>query len=89
MYNQSVTYSLGNSVWQYEPIKYWPNDNNPADDQGATGSQAHSYLSFFAYAPYVNGTVTLNATDYHFDNSTGRFTSDSEPATYYDAQSPQ
>ena len=36
-------------------MKYWPNDNNPADKQSpaATGSQEHSYLSFFAYAPYA------------------------------------
>jgi len=53
MYNQQVTYTA--TSWQYTPVKYWPNDNNPADDTGATGSQEHSYVSFFAYAPY-NGT---------------------------------
>ena len=52
MYNQQVTWDVTNSVWIYTPVKYWPNDNNPADNTGATGSQTHSYVSFFAYAPY-------------------------------------
>lgn len=51
MYNQQVTWN--GTQWTYTPVKYWPNDNATADSQGATGSQAHSYLSFFAYAPYV------------------------------------
>lgn len=55
MYNQLVTYADASSSWQYTPVKYWPNDNNPADNDGATGSQEHNYVSFFAYAPY-NGT---------------------------------
>lgn len=38
MYNQEVKYT-SNNVWEYSPVKYWPND--PAD-----------YVSFFAYAPY-------------------------------------
>lgn len=50
MYNQQVTWSSDH--WTYTPVKYWPNDNNPADNTGATGSQTHSYVSFFAYAPY-------------------------------------
>lgn len=37
MYNQPVTYSSG--VWNYAPLKYWPNENG-------------EYVSFFAYAPY-------------------------------------
>ena len=51
MWNQKVEWSDPN--WTYTPVKYWPNDNTPADDKGAQGSVAHSYLSFFAYAPYV------------------------------------
>lgn len=54
MYNQKVTYSSG---WTYSPVKYWPNDNNPADNTGATGSQGHSYVSFFAYAPYTSSSI--------------------------------
>lgn len=52
MWNQQVTWD-GTSAWTYSPVKYWPNDNDPADNAGATGSQDHSYLSFFAYAPYA------------------------------------
>ena len=55
MFNQQVRWS--NTYWTYEPLKYWPNDNQPADNQGATGSVEHSYLSFFAYAPYTENTV--------------------------------
>ncbi len=52
MWNQQVTWDSENGVWTYAPVKYWPNDNQPADNQGAQGSQPHSYLNFFAYAPY-------------------------------------
>jgi len=48
MYNQQVKYD-GTSAWTYSPVKYWPNE---------FGSEASSnfkdYLSFFAYAPYVD-----------------------------------
>lgn len=54
MWNQKVEWDDDATAWTYEPLKYWPNDNNPADDQGATGSLTHSYLSFFAYAPYTD-----------------------------------
>lgn len=56
MFNQEVGW--GGAAWSYEPVKYWPNDNQPADDQTppAQGSQEHSYLSFYAYAPYFDGT---------------------------------
>lgn len=56
MYNQSVEWTDvegEEGAWLYNPVKYWPNNNTPADDEGATGSQEHSYVSFFAYAPYV------------------------------------
>lgn len=57
MWNQKVTWDALNSFWTYAPVKYWPNDNQPADLSGATGSQPHSYLSFFAYAPYQAETT--------------------------------
>ena len=61
MYNQQVywdSYTAKN--WVYSPQKYWPNENQPADDEGATGvNNAHSYVSFFAYAPYVDPTLDL------------------------------
>lgn len=61
MYNQPVKYQ--SNAWQYEPIKYWPNDYSTGnvdqkqgtngEDHAATGSRDHSYVSFFAYAPYT------------------------------------
>ena len=63
MHNQKVAWNSLNSYWTYEPLKYWPNDNNPADNQGAMGSQTHNYLSFFAYAPYTENTDAATDTD--------------------------
>lgn len=37
MYNQQVI--NGTSAWEYNPVKYWPNDE-------------YEYVTFFAYAPY-------------------------------------
>ena len=56
MYNQQVEWSTDH--WTYSPVKYWPNNNYPADDSGATGSESKNYLSFFAYAPYKTNEVT-------------------------------
>jgi len=70
MYNQQVTYSGG---WTYTPVKYWPNDNNPADGSGASGSQTHSYVSFFAYAPYfdTSSSPSSGVTAISANNATG------------------
>ena len=71
MWNEQVTWdnALTGAVtqWVYDPLKYWPNDNNPADDQEndtgndpATGSGVvgtHEMLSFFAYAPWTDDTT--------------------------------
>ena len=62
MYNQLVEYDDYEDLWEYEPPKFWPNDNADADDEWATGSKAKSYLSFFAYAPYVDHTADLGTT---------------------------
>lgn len=60
MYNQKVTYN--NNVWEYTPIKYWPNDfstgnvdnkQGSGEDNNATGSKKSDKVSFFAYAPFV------------------------------------
>ena len=56
MWNQKVDWNDGLTAWTYSPVKYWPNDNQPADDKGAQGSVEHSYLNFFAYAPYVEAS---------------------------------
>ena len=51
MYNQQVTYNSGEGYWQYEPVKYWPNE------YGSTAvSDDADKVSFFAYAPYVEVT---------------------------------
>lgn len=65
MWNQQVGWDAVGSKWTYEPVKYWPNDNNLADKQSpaATGSQEHSYLSFFAYAPYAAVAVPASGFD--------------------------
>lgn len=49
MYNQKVTWDDVNGKWVYSPLKYWPNE---------FGENAKSnnidYVTFFAYAPFVN-----------------------------------
>lgn len=55
MYNQKVYYP--SDAWTYSPLKYWPNDNTTADNNGATGTTL-SKMSFFAYAPYVGNETT-------------------------------
>lgn len=42
MVNEQMTYSA--DKWTYSPVKYWPNETNDK-------------LSFFAYAPYYDGTA--------------------------------
>ena len=51
MYNQRLEWSSGN--WRYEPVKYWPNGQGEATD--VTGDNPY-YVSFFAYAPYSDGS---------------------------------
>ena len=82
MWNQMVSWD-GTSAWIYSPVKYWPNDNNPADDQGATGSQTHSYLNFFAYAPAVQ-VAELPATG-HLDDTADGIIELSANSAYADA----
>ncbi len=52
MYNEDVNGAV-NSTWSYEPVKYWPADDNDA-------------VSFFAYAPMAlttNGITIAAASD--------------------------
>ncbi len=63
MYNQQVTYNSTYRVWEYKPLKYWPNEYGDA-----AGSQSADRLTFFAYAPYVpvtpsTGIVTATGDD--------------------------
>lgn len=47
MYNQQVKWGGTLGRWTYSPTKYWPN---------STGNTTNRYVSFFAYAPFVEGT---------------------------------
>jgi len=55
MYNQSVQWST--NKWDYQPVKYWPNGTDAANETNAPSNSATEAnaqkLSFFAYAPYV------------------------------------
>lgn len=48
MYNTKVTNS--GSGWVYNPVMYWPNEFTDAN------SYTKDYVSFFAYAPYIDVT---------------------------------
>lgn len=48
MYNQQVKYNSSVQKFAYEPVKYWPNEEN-------------HHVSFFAYAPWVDVTATTGA----------------------------
>lgn len=54
MYNQKVKWDDGVGRWVYEPVKYWPSGEGEATGTG-TG-ETPQYVSFFAYAPYSDGT---------------------------------
>lgn len=46
-YNQKVTYASVSSAWEYNPVKYWPNEFTDAE------ADETDRISFFAYGPYV------------------------------------
>ena len=56
MYNQQVKWNSGSQVWTYEPVKYWPNETGDA-----AVSDDMDYVTFFAYAPYVNSDPSTGA----------------------------
>ena len=45
MHNQKISWSTANSLWNYSPIRYWPNNTNDK-------------VSFFAYAPFEANPIT-------------------------------
>ena len=47
MWNQKVTYDDTAGAWIYNPIVYWPNSDEELSE----------YVSFFAYAPYSDGST--------------------------------
>lgn len=92
MYNQQVTHD--GTYWNYEPVKYWPNEYESAM------SDEIDKLTFFAYAPYVqvnpaNGIPNVPGvnTEYNITqltkyNATGdpfiKYVVDMDPATSVD-----
>ena len=56
MCNQRATWDDGASYWTYSPLKYWPNGQGEATDQGQ-GEITHK-VSFFAYAPWSDLVTT-------------------------------
>lgn len=52
MYNQKVTWNSTTNLWEYTPVKYWPNGTGEATDEWGTGT-VREPVSFFAYAPYA------------------------------------
>ena len=63
MYNQQVKWNaaVGNGVWEYSPLKYWPNEFGTN-----AVSEDIDYVTFFAYAPHVavNPTTGIPEVDY-------------------------
>ena len=57
MYNQLVKWNSTSMGWEYEPLKYWPNetknDSQTPAAMAATMDTRVDKLTFFAYAPYV------------------------------------
>lgn len=51
MYDQLVAFRTDYNVWDYTPIKYWPNEFGEA-----ASSEGADRLTFFAYAPYADVT---------------------------------
>lgn len=83
MYNQGVFWNTTNSIWEYTPIKYWPNETNSTYgtssqvDGSATSSEGPDKLSFFAYAPYVSsasGTTGITAIPANTDTGDPKIT---------------
>lgn len=61
MCNQRATWNNDDFYWEYSPLKYWPNGQGEATDQGQ-GEISHK-VSFFAYAPWSD-LVSTNPADH-------------------------
>jgi hypothetical protein len=53
MYNQQVNYNSTTNLWEYKPVKYWPNEFGTS-----ANSDDVDKVSFFAYAPWIDVTPT-------------------------------
>lgn len=56
MYNEQVTYNTSTSKWEYDPVKYWPNEHGAS----ANSETRVDKLTFMAYAPWVDIKVLSN-----------------------------
>ena len=54
--NQKVEWNADASVWEYSPLKYWPNGEGEGIGQGQ--SEIAHQVSFFAYAPWSDLKTT-------------------------------
>lgn len=72
MYNQQVKYNSSVSKFTYEPVKYWPNEEE-------------QHVSFFAYAPWVNVTASTGAAADQTSGITGmtKNTATGDPLIHY------
>ena len=67
MWNQQVNYNTTNVGWYYAPLKYWPNETGHDSQSTAAGMPTAptganvDKLTFFAYAPWVQGTPGTGA----------------------------
>ena len=61
MCNQRAVWTPSSGTWTYSPLKYWPNGQGEATDQGQ-GEIPHK-VSFFAYAPWSD-LITTSSTDH-------------------------
>ena len=89
MFNQRMTYNGSTSVWDYSPIKYWPNETS-TDGNGATSAHIDK-LSFWGYYPYGGSGISFRAhgTSTAYTNATAGlpdvyFTQSTTPASQVD-----
>lgn len=64
MWNQQVADTDHDGTWTYSPQAYWPDTEDGLDE----------YVTFFAYAPYSNGSTDANAAcivDFSLPGETG------------------
>lgn len=66
MYNTKVTSADAGVTWVYEPVMYWPNEYG----SNATSDFA-DFVSFFAYAPYVDVEPTTGVPTGATENEKG------------------
>lgn len=75
MYQEQIKWNSSTNIWEYDPIKYWPNDNKK--------------ISFFAYAPFTeisDPAPEYNVTGISTNTATGNPTVTFKVASSVDQQ---